>query len=146
MHNLLTLNTSTTIGNISAFAFFILVKLSTGLTIPFLLRNSLTSVWVDLWSLGSAASCRIARSLLELMNYPLLVAKYCTNISIFIIQGESKKTDTFVIHLNIKCISFFWLTLYISLFCSLNWTDTNNRTEALNQPVNPFLQKAMFRS
>ena len=28
------------------------------------------------------------------------------------IQGESKKTDTFVIHLNIKCISFFWLTLY----------------------------------
>jgi hypothetical protein len=23
------------------------------------------------------------------------------------IQGESKKTDTFVIHLNIKCISFF---------------------------------------
>jgi hypothetical protein len=85
MHNWLTLNTSTTIGNISAFAFFILVKLSTGLTIPFLLRNSLTSVWVDLWSLGSAASCRIARSLLELMNYPLLVAKYCTNISIFII-------------------------------------------------------------
>jgi hypothetical protein len=30
------------------------------------------------------------------------------------IQGESKKTDTFVIHLNIKCISFFWLTLYMS--------------------------------
>jgi hypothetical protein len=30
-----------------------------------------------------------------------------------IIQGESKKTDTFVIHLNIKCIRFFWLTLYI---------------------------------
>ena len=24
-----------------------------------------------------------------------------------VIQGESKKTDTFVIHLNIKCISFF---------------------------------------
>jgi hypothetical protein len=23
------------------------------------------------------------------------------------LQGESKKTDTFVIHLNIKCISFF---------------------------------------
>jgi hypothetical protein len=31
------------------------------------------------------------------------------------IQGESKKTDTFVIHLNIKCISFFWLTLYTSI-------------------------------
>jgi hypothetical protein len=30
------------------------------------------------------------------------------------VQGESKKTDTFVIHLNIKCISFFWLTLYNS--------------------------------
>jgi hypothetical protein len=29
------------------------------------------------------------------------------------VQGESKKTDTFVIHLNIKCISFFWLTLYM---------------------------------
>jgi hypothetical protein len=29
------------------------------------------------------------------------------------LQGESKKTDTFVIHLNIKCISFFWLTLYM---------------------------------
>ena len=24
-----------------------------------------------------------------------------------VLQGESKKTDTFVIHLNIKCISFF---------------------------------------
>jgi hypothetical protein len=32
--------------------------------------------------------------------------------TVYTIQGESKKTDTFVIHLNIKCISFFWLTLY----------------------------------
>jgi hypothetical protein len=32
------------------------------------------------------------------------------------VQGESKKTDTFVIHLNIKCISFFWLTLYMYPF------------------------------
>jgi hypothetical protein len=31
----------------------------------------------------------------------LIIHLFCT------IQGESKKTDTFVIHLNIKCISFF---------------------------------------
>ena len=30
-----------------------------------------------------------------------------TDIKRFVIQGESKKTDTFVIHLNIKCIRFF---------------------------------------
>jgi hypothetical protein len=34
------------------------------------------------------------------------------------IQGESKKTETFVIHLNIKCISFFLLTLYYISYLS----------------------------
>jgi hypothetical protein len=31
-----------------------------------------------------------------------------------LIQGESKKTDTFDIQMNNKGVSFFWLTLYMN--------------------------------
>jgi hypothetical protein len=37
----------------------------------------------------------------------------------YIIQGESKKTDTFDIQMNNKGVSFFWLTLYNPIECFL---------------------------
>jgi hypothetical protein len=51
------------------------------------------------------------------------------------VQGESKKTDTFVIHLNIKCISFFWLTLY-SIFIVRWWNRSLNPSHCTNTGIN----------
>jgi hypothetical protein len=53
--------------------------------------------------------CAYARleSVLNHSNSKNIVFQRFANFLIHPVQGESKKTDTFVIHLNIKCISFF---------------------------------------
>jgi hypothetical protein len=64
-------------------------------------RLSISQMLINLYSEGKFLDCKIEYICTTGIKFEggILMQVY--------IPGESKKTDTFVIHLNIKCISFF---------------------------------------